>query len=52
MEFSKEIESKIEGLIEAWAIEYLDGKPIVYAYALNGGIKRELEKVTEAIKEK
>ena len=51
MELPENIETKITELVTAWAEEYLIDKPVTFAWVLNAGITREIEKATKVIKE-
>jgi hypothetical protein len=51
MELSEKLEKKLSDLMTVWADEYLEDNPVMFGTALYYGIKREIEKATEAVKE-
>ena len=49
MELSEGLESKLGGLVEAWADEYLDGRPMIYGMCVYAALEKTLKDQTEKV---
>ena len=49
MELSKSLKSKLRGLVEAWADEYLDGRPMIYGMCVYSALEETLIDQTEKV---